>query len=168
MKYFPFLVAAAVMDGLQGGIVFGFSGTMMGISTFFGWIPFIGQALAGGTTLLSTYLGFAIASCLSLVFGAGIITLLIFNKFNKSSHLFYMFGVYIAELIPGIGIAPSWTGMTFALIRKKIREDKSAKEALTVEKAQADEEPSIAPEQKAPQARSVRVDGIQARENYAS
>jgi hypothetical protein len=124
-----FLLAFAIfIDGLQAGISFSiaviaaFPGTTGGcaIGGYFGGkigcfvlgvlgsIPLINGLLATATVPLGLMLGFVINLCISLTMGVGLIFALFF-AFGRPSG--WVWGVSIADLIPGVNNLPFWTLM---------------------------------------------------------
>ncbi len=120
IKYFPIILIALFLDGLQILLTLSFwgIGAVGGLSI--SWIPIIGQALAGSTIIVGTVFGIILNICLTTTFGAAVITFLVFNKMFYPKIL--LFGG--TELIPMLSNFPLFTGITIASIRRKAKEER--------------------------------------------
>lgn len=87
---------------------------------FFG--SWLNPILAGVTEPVGIALGFAIDICMSLTFGALLITFLIFNRMFYPKYLFGALG----EVIPGINNIPFWTALVVLSLLKKKSEETGA------------------------------------------
>lgn len=120
MKYFPLIMLAIFLDGIQGGLAFAFLGAGQAIGVSIGWIPVIDQIAASAATGAGTAVSVAVSFCLSATFGSALIIFMLHSK------LFYpkllIFGGI--ELIPVVNIVPGWTGFVFTSIMQKNAEEK--------------------------------------------
>ena len=129
IKYFPLLIVALFIDGLQGGTTMAFWGAMGVTAASVGWIPFIGQAASVAIGASGTVLSMVITTCLSMVFGAATIMFLILNR------IFYPVLLFIGgvEMIPMLNNLPGWSALVAASIYMKYKKDKAAAQNNTTE-----------------------------------
>lgn len=124
IKYFPILIVALILDGIQMGISLSFLGVGSVASAAVAWIPFVGQAAAGGLVGAGSILGIIMNFCLTVTFGASIIVFLAFNR------MFYPQLLFLGgtELIPMLNNLPGWSGFVLASMIKnyKIESKKAA------------------------------------------
>jgi len=132
MKYFPIVAVALFLDGLQGMITLSFAAlgfALQGMGAAAGAVPVAGTILAGlagmsGMAVLM--LGVVISTTISMVFGAGFITLLTFSKLASLRQLLTLRrGPFlIAKFVPFINAIPFFTTLALTSIMYKRREEK--------------------------------------------
>jgi hypothetical protein len=122
LSAFPGTFGGAAAGCVAGNAVAGSIGCDIGgfLLGLVGSIPLINGLLSTVTMPVGAILGFAISACLSLTFGAGLITLLIFTGMFYPKYL----SGGIAELIPGINCIPFWTALTISSVMRKSADDK--------------------------------------------
>lgn len=151
MRGMGLIVFALFLDGFQAAITLSLSGMFFAL----GLIPFIGVVVGP----IGIVLGFVISTCLSLVAGAALVTLLLLNG------MFYprfLLPGGITELIPGLNLLPTWTTVAILSVIQKNKEEggkvgTAAGIATAIAKPSVQNVAKIAPTPRMPS----RVDGIQ-------
>lgn len=161
MRGMGLIVFALFLDGFQAAITLSFTGIFLAL----GVIPFVGVVVGP----LGIVVGFVISTCLSLVMGAALVTLLLLNG------MFYprfLLPGGITELIPALNLLPTWTTVTILSIIQKNKEEggkvgAAASIVTAIAKPSVQNVANAAPTPRLPS----RVDGIQppqaANNNYA-
>lgn len=137
MKYFPLILLALFIDGLQALLMLFFV-ALEAVTPVGGGIGAAGLCYSAGSGVLTALqcavvgagasafavpLGMVVDVGMSVIFGGGLILLLAWLG------MFYpgtMLGTFLGESIPFLDILPGWTLMTWRCIHRKNKADKKA------------------------------------------
>ena len=121
------LLPAIFVDGLTALFGIALAGVGVTVSAVFGAIPVLGPLVATAASSkfipIGIVLGFIVAFVFNVVFGSGIVTMLLFNDIFYPQ---YLIPSFFGEIVPGASYLPFWTALVWFSIRRKNREEKEA------------------------------------------